>query len=288
MRMEGRLGIGGGSPGAKRTGAKTGSRKRDRERRGAGRWRQYLFVVKELTAREIKRKYARSYLGILWSVLSPLLSMAVMSMIFSTIFKRNIENYPIYYLTGTIFWSLFTGATNSAMTALVDNKNMLMKVKLPMEIFPLSRCFTALTNFGYSIIAYAVMLWIFQIPITPYMLLIAVYAGALFLFSLGVGYVLAVLYTMFGDIKHLYSILLTLLMYASAIFYPMESTSETMQKVICNNPVYNYIACARQCVLNASLPDVNQWARLFIWSMGGFLFGKWYFRKMRNRVLQKI
>ena len=80
--------------------------------------KQYYFVIKQLVDREIKRKYARSFLGVIWSVLNPLMTMAVMSMIFSTIFKRSIENYPIYYLTGTIFWQLFSGATNSAMTAL--------------------------------------------------------------------------------------------------------------------------------------------------------------------------
>ncbi len=250
--------------------------------------KQYFFVIRELTAREIKRKYARSYLGILWSVLNPLLSMAVMSMIFSTIFKRNIENFPIYYLTGSIFWSLFTGATNAAMTSLVDNKSMLVKSKLPMGIFPLSRCFTALTNFGYSLVAYVVMLLVFRIPFSPCMFMIIPYAAALFLFSLGVGYLLSVLYTMFGDIKHLYTILLTLLMYASALFYPVESTSEQMQKVIENNPVYNYIACARKCVLEAAMPDANQWARLFVWSMGAFLLGKWCFGRMRNKVLQKV
>lgn len=252
------------------------------------RLRQYVFVIRELTAREIKRKYARSYLGIVWSVLNPLLSMAVMSMIFSTIFKRNIENYPIYYLTGSIFWNLFTESTNAAMTALVDNKGMLVKVRLPMEIFPLSRCFTAMTNFGYSLVAYTVMLLVLRIPFTPYMLLLFFYAVLLFLFAVGVGYILSVFYTLFGDIKHLYSILLMLLMYASALFYPVESTSELMQKIIRANPVYNYIACARKCVLEAALPDMGQWVKLFVWSGGVFLFGKLYFHKMRNRVLQKV
>ena len=76
--------------------------------------KQYVFVIKELTAREIKRKYARSSLGIIWSVLNPLLMMIVMSLIFSTMFRHKIENFPIYYLTGTLFWDLFSGATNSS------------------------------------------------------------------------------------------------------------------------------------------------------------------------------
>ena len=65
--------------------------------------RQFAFVIRQLTARELKRKYARSYLGIVWSVLNPLLSMAVLSLIFSQLFRRSIENYPIYYLTGYIY-----------------------------------------------------------------------------------------------------------------------------------------------------------------------------------------
>ena len=106
--------------------------------------KQYAFVVKQLTSREIKRKYARSYLGIVWSVLNPLLSMAVLSLIFSQLFRRSIENYPIYYLTGYILWQAFTGATNAAMTTLVDNKTLLLKVKFPMELFILTRIYTCL------------------------------------------------------------------------------------------------------------------------------------------------
>ena len=132
--------------------------------------KQYGFVVRELVSREIKRKYARSYLGILWSVLNPLLMMIVMSAIFSTMFRRSIENYPIYYLTGNIIFQLFSTATNTTMTCLVDNKQMLIKVKFPMQIFPLSRSVTALVNFGYSCIAYAAILIFFRIPLSVTML----------------------------------------------------------------------------------------------------------------------
>lgn len=249
---------------------------------------QYIFVIRELVSREIKRKYARSYLGILWSVLNPLLSMAVMSMIFSTIFRRSIENFPIYYLTGSIFWALFTGATNSAMTALVDNKSMLIKVKLPMRIFPLARSCTALANFGYSLVAYIIMLLVFRIKPNIYMPLLLLYAACLFVFSLGVGYLLSILYVLFGDIKHLYSVLLTIWMYVSAIFYPVESTSPAMQAIIVRNPVYNYINCARKCVLAGTLPSAEEWARIFVWTVGVFVVGKIYFRKMQTRVLQKV
>ncbi|MDE7298999.1 MAG: ABC transporter permease [Lachnospiraceae bacterium] len=247
-----------------------------------------MFVIRELTGREIKRKYARSFLGILWSVLNPLLSMTVMSLIFSTMFKRNIENYPIYYLTASILWSLFTGSTNAALTSLVDNKMMLIKVKLPMSIFPLSRCCTALVNFGYSLIAFVVMLLVFRIPPNPYMPLLLLYVAGLFFFSLGLGYMLSDLYTVFGDIKHLYSILLMLWMYMSALFYPVESTTPQMQAIILRNPIYNFISSARKSMLYAQPPNTAEWLRMLCWSAGIYLLGRLVFRKTQSKVLQRI
>ena len=98
-------------------------------------FKQYLFVINELTAREIKRRYAGSSLGIIWSVLNPLLHMVVISLVFATMFRRSIENFPIYYLTGQIFWTLFSTATQDAMTALSDNRSLLVRTRLPKQTF---------------------------------------------------------------------------------------------------------------------------------------------------------
>ena len=163
--------------------------------------KQYLFVISELTAREIKRKYARSSLGIIWSVLNPLLTMVVMSLIFSTMFKRSIENFPIYYLTGQIFWTLFSTGTNASMTALVDNKNLLIKAKLPKQTFILSRIYTSLVNFGYTCIAYVMMLVVFRIKPGWTMLLFLADVAYGLVFSMGIGYMLAVAYVFFADRK---------------------------------------------------------------------------------------
>lgn len=250
--------------------------------------KQYYFVIKELVSREIKRKYARSFLGIIWSVLNPLLSMAVMSMIFTTMFKRNIENFPIYYLTGLIFWQFFSGATNAAMTALVDNRNLLLKAKLPKQIFVLSRIYTALTNLGYTFIAYALMLIVFRIKPNIYMLLIFIDVLFMLLFAMGIGYILSIVYVFFADIKHLYSIVLTLWMYMCAIFYPYESTTPLMQKIIGANPVYVFIAFAREIVLNGGCPSPDLWVKMILWGVGSFGLGYYIFQKYENRVMQKV
>ncbi len=249
---------------------------------------QYVFVIRELTSREIKRKYARSSLGIIWSVLNPLLMMVVMSLIFSTMFKRSIENFPIYYLTGQTIWGLFSGATNSAMTALVDNKTLLIKAKLPKHTFILSRVYTALVNFGYTCIAYVLMLIIFRIPFTLTMLLFPV--GILFglLLSIGIGYLLATEYVFFADIKYLYGIFLTLLMYMSAIFYPVDSLPEMVQKVVNMNPVYLVILFTRECVMYGHVPETWVWIRLSAWSVASIIVGMIIFRTQENKIMQTI
>jgi len=250
--------------------------------------KQYLFVIHELTSREIKRKYARSALGILWSVLNPLLMMVVMSLIFSTMFKRDIENFPIYYLTGQTIWTLFSTATNSSMTALVDNKSLLIKAKLPKQTFILSRIYTALVNFGYTSIAYLLMLAVFRIPLRLSALLILVDVFYILIFSMGIGYILSVEYVFFADIKYLYGIFLTLLMYLSAIFYPVEKLSDAMQKVIGNNPIYLMIAFARQSVMYGKVPDRHTWIMLSLWSSAVFLIGWIVFKSRENKVMQVV
>ena len=223
--------------------------------------RQSFFVIQELVAREIRRKYSRSKLGIIWSVLNPLLSMAVLSLIFSTMFRKSIENYPVYYLTGFLIWNFFTTATNTAMTALADNQMLILQVKLPRSVFPLARVCTAFVNYLYSLIAYLCILLFYRIPFTWHMLL----------------------YPVIVD-----SVLLTLWMYLSALFYPLELLPEGMQVLIWQNPVYNFIAAARDCILYGRMPGAAVWARVILWSLGVFLAGTWIFRESQNRIVQKL
>lgn len=250
--------------------------------------KQYFFVIRELTSREIKRKYARSYLGIIWSVLNPLLTMAVMSLIFSYMFKRSIENFPLYYLTGNIFWSLFSGATNSAMTALVDNKTLLLKAKLPKQTFVLSRVYTALTNFGYTCIAYVLMLIIFRVKPSWTMLLFPLDVALALVFAAGIGYMLSILYVFFADIKYLYSVLLTLLLYMSAIFYPVTSLPPVLQNVIGYNPIYMSIYIAREAVVYNRVPHYSAWIKLALAAAIILAIGLMVFKKKENDVMQRV
>lgn len=249
---------------------------------------QYWFVIRELTSREIKRKYSRSKLGILWSVLSPILYMAVISLVFSKMFQRSIENFPVYYLCGYLIWSFFTNATNGAMSAFVDNKTMLIKVKLPMSVFVLARVYTGFINFLYTLIAFVVVLIVFRI--TPHLTLLffPVIILCIIIFIFGVSYILSTAYVFWGDVKYLYSVFLTLLMYMSALFYPISMLPDILQIVLQYNPVFLYIDALRDIVLYNTIPDAFHIFKMFAFAIVIYVIGFCVFRTYKNKIMQKL
>lgn len=110
----------------------------------------------------------------------------------------------------------------------------------------------------------------------------------LFLFSLGISYMLATAYVFFGDVKHLYTVLLTIWMYCSAIFYPVEQLQGVIRVVIWNNPLYTFIHCMRKVVMMGALPERIEWFQMLFWSLGVYVIGSLIFQKNRNRIMQKL
>ncbi len=249
---------------------------------------QYLFVIRQLTGREIKRKYARSYLGIIWSILNPLMHMAIMSMVFSYMFKRAIILYPLYFLTGHLFWNLFSHTTTSCMSALMDNRNLLLKSKLPKRIFIVAKTYTALVNFGYDCIAYVIILLVFRIPPDVKMLFFFYDLFFSLMFAMGIGFALSVIYVFFADIRYLYSILLTLWMYLSALFYPVDRLPDFMQTIIGWNPVYVSIAFARMCVVYDTMPPLRMWLQLLLFGVNSFIIGYGIFVFFENKAIEHM
>ena len=202
-------------------------------------------------------------------------------------FRRSIENYPIYYLTGYLLCRPFTGTTNAAMTTLSDNRSLLLKVKFPMELFIITRGCTALVNLGYSA-AYGVMLVVFQIPVSWPVVFLPFIVACLFLFSLGLSYALAAAYVFYGDVQHLYTVVLTLWMYCSAIF--------TGGSVIRANPSGGgdqplYLCSSGACVgavMEAQPPSWQDLALMILWGTGAYLAGWGIFRWFRVKLLQRL
>lgn len=250
--------------------------------------KQYWFAIKELTAREIKRKYARSYLGIVWSILNPLLNMIVLSLIFSYMFRNSIDYFPVYLITGQTIFSLFSVGTNSAMTSIADNKTLIQRTRLPKQIFILSRIYTAFVNFTYTLIPLVAVVLFFRIKITWTIVLIIPDLVLLTGFIIGTSYVLATMYVFFADIKHFYGIFITLLMYCSAIFYPATRLPDFMRYIISFNPVYLAIDIARHALIYGVVPYYTEWIKLFIASFIMLVLGYRIFSRTENDMMMHL
>lgn len=250
--------------------------------------RQCFFIIRELTSREIKRKYARSSLGILWSVLNPLLYMIVMTIVFSGLFRTSIDKYPVYFLTAYILFDLYSKASEASLTVLVDNRDLLMKIKYPRQVLILSRVFTALVNFAYTLVPYALMLFLFGVKLcwTAVYLLPAIFLEMMFV--AGISYFLAVKYVFVRDLKFLHKQFVYFWMHLVAMYYPVENTSGYVRKIVENNPWYLFIKIARDGILYGQVPEKGTMTAAVCWGIGVFLAGYLYFMKKDNDVMQKI
>ena len=228
------------------------------------------FLLKELVKRDLTSKYKDSVLGILWSFFNPLLIMLVFTAIFSMLFGQDIENYPVYFLSGRIIFDFYKSGTTGAMNSVRRNAALLKKIYVPKYMFSISSICYEFINFLISfVILFGVMLITgAQFHITA---LFAIVPIILLIF--GVGLILAVCNTYFTDIGYLYKVFTLVLMYSSALFYPMEIVPAKVQIIFSLNPVYSAISCFREAVVYGVIPNVGTLAYLAIFSVATLLIG---------------
>ena len=206
---------------------------------------KYKDLLFELVLRDIKVKYKRSVLGFTWSILNPLLMMIVMSIVFSTIFRTDIPNFPMYLITGQVIFSFFSEATNMAMVSIIQNGELMKKVYIPKYMFPLSKIIFSFSNMIFSLVAVVIVAIVTKLPLKFEMLLFPIPLIYVFIFSLGIGLILASYAVFFRDLLHLYSIVLLVWTYLTPIFYPIKILPENIKNWISYNPIYMYISYFR-------------------------------------------
>ena len=212
------------------------------------------FLLKQLVKKNLTSKYKDSSLGILWSFFNPLLTMIVFTVIFSMLFGRNIENYPVYFLSGRLLYDFFSSVSKGAMNSIKRNSGILKKIYVPKYMFAISAVCYEFVNFLISfVILFGVMI-VTGAPFHWTLILSIIPMGLLFILVFGLGLILAICNTYFSDIGYLYNIFTLVLMYASALFYPMEIVPARIQMIFTLNPVYTAIYSFRECVYGV-LPD---------------------------------
>lgn len=248
----------------------------------------YQFLFEELVARDFKKKYKRTVLGMAWSILSPLLTLLVMRLVFSQFFGRNTAHYTTYLFCGNLVFSYFNESTSQGMTSLVGNAGIFTKVNVPKYLFLFSKNVQTLINFGLTLCVFFIFCVLDNITFTWKLLCLLYPIVCLVLFNIGVGLILSALFVFFKDIQYLWSVFTLLLMYMSAIFYTIDGYSSMAQNLFLLNPIYLFIRYFRKIVIDATIPSI--WFHLLMLAYVVIVVGVgcWMYKKNNTKFLYYV
>ena len=249
---------------------------------------KYRFLLRELVKKDIKLKYRRSYLGILWTLLEPLFTMIVLTLVFSGFYGKSDKTFPVYILTGRLLFTFFSNSTKAATKSIRSNAGMIKKVYVPKYIYPISTIISNFIFFLISLIVLVAVSLVLGVYPTKYVLLSFVPIINLFIMTLGVGLMLATFSVFFRDMEYLWGIILTLIMYCSAIFYEPKRVIKTgFGWILELNPLYAVIVNFRDAVFGRPL-DMHAFAFSSIFACVTLVLGLFIFYKQQDKFILNI
>ena len=253
-------------------------------------FKKYQFLLKQLVSRDFKVKYKRSVLGVLWSLLNPVLQMVVMAIVFSNVFKFSMEgvNYLVYLLTGLVMFNYFSEASNLAMSSVVGNFSLINKVYIPKYIFPLSKCLFVGINFILTLIPLYVVIIATGTGLCWQHILLPFVFVCLFMFTVGMGLILSTISVFLRDMFYIYGIVIMMWTYLTPIMYDISTISPTLQPFLKLNPLYHYINFAREIILYGRIPQPFTWLTCIGSAVIVLLIGVVIFKKTQDKFIYYV
>ena len=249
---------------------------------------KYKFLLKQLVLRDIKIKYKRSYLGYLWTLLQPLMMMAVLTVVFSQMFKFQIENFPMYLICGQVMFNFYAEATNMAIDSIISNAGLIKQVYIPKYILPLSRVFSSLVNLGFSLIAVILVMIATNTEFRWTILLFPIPIIYLFFITLGVSLFLSAVAVYFRDVRYLYGIAIQILCYLTPLFYPIDILPAEIKTLLYFNPLFHIVTYFRKIVLYGTLPTFEDNLICIAFAFVSLVIGVKIFKKSQREFLLYI
>jgi ABC-2 type transport system permease protein len=248
-------------------------------------------ILKQLVGRDFKLKYRRSVLGVVWSVLNPLLMMVVMAAVFSTMMRfssDSIPSYPLYIILGNVTFSLMSDSSTQGMWSIIQASSLLKKVRIKRWIFPLEKVVFAIVNFAFSFGAVLLVMLAVGVYPTWTALMVPVFLLFLGMFCVGLSMLLSAVSVFFRDVTHLWSVVLTAWTYATPLFYPVEILPDWMLVVEKFNPMYHYVTYFRDIVMWNTLPSGEEHLICLAMAVITLAVGFFVFKKLQRKFILYI
>lgn len=219
-------------------------------------WR-YRGLVHELVIRDIKVRYKRSVLGVLWTMLAPLLNMIALTLVFSVLFKQEIQNYPVYFMTGSIFWTFFSQTTSTAAQQTLGSNEMAKRVHVPRSAFIASALGGGLVNLVLSLVPLLVILAVTGFPLHSTWAFLPVSVFIVALFTAGVSLILFTVGSRFADIKEMYLVLVQVWFFLTPIVYHPSIVPPKYRFALWANPMYYFVQTFRAPIYDGVIPGAG-------------------------------
>lgn len=244
----------------------------------------YRDLIRELVSRDLKVRYRRSALGFLWTMLQPLLTMLVLSVVFSAIFRSDIENYAVYALAGVLFWTFFSQSIVSSMNSLRTNSSLLRKVAVPLEVFPLATVISGVINMLLALVPLLALMVVSGHPLRPALVFLPLAILIAALFTLGAGLLLSPLAVFFIDVVELVGVFLTLLLYLTPVIYPIAIVPERVRWIVRYNPARSILEVFRDPIYFGKVPPLSHLLVALSVACVAMVVGWLAFRKSSDRI----
>ena len=245
---------------------------------------RYRDLIKALVARDLKVRYRRSAIGFLWTMLHPLMTMLVLTFVFSHLFRADIENFPVYALSGIVFWNFFSQAIVASMNSLRGNAALLTKLPVPKAVFPIATVLAGIVNLACALVPLLLIMIVTAHRLSPSLVVLPVAVLIAGCFTLGAGLLLSPLAAFFTDTVEMVGILLTLLMYLTPVFYPKSIVPEELRWIVEINPVRSILEVFRVPIHSGTLPGLADFAIASVIAIVMLGIGAAMFRSMSHRI----
>lgn len=245
-------------------------------------------LIVQLVARSVKTRYKRSLLGVAWTMVNPLLTMLVLTLVFSAIFGYDAREYALYVLSGLILWNFFAQSTTAAIGDLIWSGGLIGRVRLPKTVFAVAAVGTGLVNVALALLGYSLIALALGRPLTVHILALPLPLLAAALFAAGVGLALSGAAVYFADVLPTYEVLLTAWMYLTPVIYPVGLVPERVGALLRLNPLYPILRCFRAALYEGAWPEPGAAAAALAAGLAAFALGWWSFTRRAREVAYHV
>ena len=248
---------------------------------------QKKFLIFNLVSRNLKIKYRRSFLGILWTLLSPLAMTAVYFFVFKIVMNVQIPHRLVFFMSGILFWSFVSQTIIEGMESLVGNVGLISKVPIPVNVFPFV---SVVTNFVTLLLSMPVLLGaalVSQAPLSFSLLLLPIYALMLLCMVYGMSFCLGVVFVFLRDLRHLMGIVISIWFYASPVVYSEQMIPEKYQWILYVNPLGIFFSDLHLIWVQGGWPSIGHFSIVLAWTLV-FVFAAIFVQKKFSKGLVEL